>query len=447
MVAIAITLMVALVLGATTLSNLTMTNAKRTVVTRQTLQTYYVAEAGIQEALATRMLPRSNYLNFMNPRPAGVNPYLPPSGLVFQDPQTQQGLIGVYRYIIVGGDPSRRADGSYYDIPAGPPFAVGPNTTQNAANPIPRLVTFQTSPPDSPFYVISQGFTCKTPGGAIGVDQFAGAPTTDPANIGVNPACQAPNTLDQITLVTRVAMESEVAGTLDRVNRTLEFKDATSINLPGQAFIPGQGWQQNNVNFPLAWQYAGNTAGETPVRLTRIVFFDFGPNRIYQSVDLAGNPAQTTVANPVPVNASMMLYFDGPFDYRSLSANLTGTRADLVYERNLAGCKLGDANGGSPPAAVNDMNNCAIQLYGNPIAPGVGGTQYTGLQVVPILPYLTKVLLLAPLGNNVSSGTQYEIRVREDALKSFSLASGPVNQYLIRFQTCPVSGGPAPCPP
>lgn len=443
--AVAVTLLISLIIAGSAMVGLNQMNANRTVVTQQTLQTYYTAQAGIQEALATRMVPRSNYLNFLANRPTGVTPYLNTSGLVYQDPRNQQNLVGVYQYLIVGGDPSRRADGSYYGIPSGPPFALSADTTQNAVNPVPRLVTFQSSPPTSPFYVMSQGFVCKSPGGAVGVNQFVGSPVTNPSQIGLTPQCKAPYALDALTLVSQVAVESETPGATDRLNQVWQFKNPANINLNGPVFIPGQGWIQNGVNFTNAWQYTANNSGMTPSRLTRIVFFNFGPNKIYQSVDLTANANRTTVGNAIPINASMMLYFDGPIDYRSLSANITGNRADLMYDRNLAGCKLGDQNGAAPPSPVTDTNNCAIQLYSNPTAPGTGGTQYSGMIVVPILPYLTKVLLLAPIGNNVGGNTNYEIRVRNDVMKSASLSSGPVNQYTIAFRTCPISGGPAYC--
>jgi hypothetical protein len=445
LLAVAVTLLVSFIIAGSMMVGLNQMNAKRVVVTEQTLQTYYVAQAGIQEALATRMVPRSNYLNFLPTKPTGVTPYINASGMVYQDPRTQQNLVGVYQYLIVGGDPSRKPDSSYYNIPTGPPFTMGGDTTQNAVNPVPRLVTFQSSPPDSPFYTMSQGFVCKSPGGAVGINQFVGSPTTNPAQIGLTPQCKAPFVLDALTLVSQVAVESENPSAADRLSQLWQFKNPTNINLNGPAFIPGQGWIQNGVNFTTAWQYNANNAGFSPARLTRIVFFNFGPNKIYQSVDLTANATRTTVGNAIPINASMMLYFNGPIDYRSLSANLTGNRADLMYERNLAGCKLGDQNGAALPNPVNDTNNCAIQLYANPVSAGTGGTQYPGMIVVPILPYLTKVLLLAPIGNNVGGNTNYEIRVRNDITKSASLAPGPVNQYTIAFRTCPVSGGPAYC--
>ncbi|HEY9744766.1 MAG TPA: hypothetical protein V6C99_00955, partial [Oculatellaceae cyanobacterium] len=151
LVAIAVTMLIALVLGATSMTGLMQMNSKRTVVTRQSLQTYYVAQAGIQEALATRMVPRSNALNFMSTMPGKAYPYYSASGLVYEDPVNRKKLIGVYRYLIVGGDPSKNGkdpNGNYYS---------STDMTVGSSSPKPRLVTFQTSPPDSPFYVISNG--------------------------------------------------------------------------------------------------------------------------------------------------------------------------------------------------------------------------------------------------------------------------------------------------
>lgn len=441
LIAVAITVLIALILGAVTITGLTNMQSKRTITARGTLQSYYVAQAGVQEALATRMLPRSNYLSF-NP-PAGIPPYFPSSGLVFRQPATQTELLGVYRYLIVGGDPARKTDGSYYNAPpqnpTAPYYNVGPDTTQNAANVVPRLVTFQSSPPNSPFYIVSSGLICRSPQGVIGVDQFLNSPTTNPAAIGIVPSCKAGYNLDQTTVVVRVNMEPEV-GTMDRVNESWESRiqsiATNTVTLPGPAFVPGAGWT-STFNFQDAWTH--NTTINTPVNINRIVFFEFGPNRIYQSV--ACGAGVCNVPNPVPIKASMMVYFDGPIDYRSLSSNITGgTPPGTYYDPNINRCKVGNG--------VVNLNNCAIQLWQT--APGVPN-QYTGMQVVPILPYLTKILLLAPLGTTGSApningnGAQYELRLRLDKISSFSQAHGLPSNYLINFRTCK-PGDPAPCP-
>lgn len=432
LIAVAVTIMIALVLGGTTMSSLMQQNSMRTVVTRQSLQTYYIAQAGIQEALATRMLPRSNTLNFLSKAslPTSASPYFPDSGLVYEDPANKRNLIGVYRYLIVGGDPSRKENGDYYNVPSGPPFTVGPDTTNTTSNPKPRLVTFQSSPDTSPFYIISNGLTCLSQTGKIGRDQFVGASaggTTNPASIGTQPTCKPGYSLDEMTLVTRVQLESETAGVLDRLNQTwtyknyvigskLNYANSKEIPLPGSTFVPGSGWT-NKVDFTDAWTHQATS--NSPAKPTQIVFFDFSTSKIYHRQVLnTGSSTALPAGTQIPPKASIMLYFDGPIDYRSLS---------LTYNRNLEDCKTG-------------INNCAIQFT------NASGTPYTGMTVVPIMPYLTKVLLLAPIGNNLSTSTKYKIVIRQNFISSFSGSRIP-GTHTIEFSTCPASGGPASCTP
>lgn len=424
LIAIAVSLVIMLVIGGASLSSLSTLNSQRNIMDHRTMQAYYIAQAGMQEALATRMMPRSNYLNFVT-QPAGAPAVIPPyynnSGLVYQQPNTKQQLLGVYRYLIVGGDPSRKADGSYYGVPNGPPFAPGPNVTTGTSA-IPRLVTIQSNPPASPFYIISNGITCvkgnTVNGTDQGIDQFVG-----PANIttasqltldgNTAPQCKAGYSIQEVTLRAQVSMEQE-SGVLDKVDSVQIYADRTNVPLPASAFIPGAGWT-NTVNFNTAWNYQGNTAGLTPARPTRMVFFKFGSNKIYQSIDLTGGGWLFTAAAPVPVDASMMLYFDGPIDYRSLSSNITGSMA-YYYDKDLSGCKGAG------------VLNCGVRLYGGPPFFPI----YTGLLVVPILPYTTKVLLLAPLGNNLSSGNNYHFDIFSNNIRSYSYAPGTNAATLIR---------------
>src|SRR5690606_23952950 len=142
----------------------------RSVVTKQTLQTYYVAQAGLQEALATRMLPRNNYYNFVLPA-APANRYYLRSGRVYQDPVNQTDLVGLYRYVVVGGDSARQANGTYY-----PANSMTPDN-------ISRLLSTNTFPDNSPFIIISNGATCKAASGKsmAALDQINIGPTGLPS--------------------------------------------------------------------------------------------------------------------------------------------------------------------------------------------------------------------------------------------------------------------------
>lgn len=426
LVAIAVTMLIALVLGATSMTGLMQMNSKRTVVTRQSLQTYYVAQAGIQEALATRMVPRSNALNFMSTMPGKAYPYYSASGLVYEDPVNRKKLIGVYRYLIVGGDPSKNGkdpNGNYYS---------STDMTVGSSSPKPRLVTFQTSPPDSPFYVISNGLTCLKDNGEIGRDRFIGATTANPAKtMGQRPVCEAGYTLDETTIVSRVQLESETPNVRDKLNQNHVYRNyvigtqknyttgVKKIPLPAKAFVPGAGWV-NEFDFESAWMHSATT--NSPAKPTRIVFFDFATGKIYLNQAL-GSGASTNIGSVVPPKASIMLYFDGPVDFRSFSIS--------DYDPNLKDCKT---------TLTPTTSNCAIQLKDS-----LSGTIYSGMTVVPIMPYLTKVLLLAPLGNNLSSNKGYQLVIRRSDIYSFSGSRADTTNHTINFNTCPASGGPAYC--
>lgn len=437
LMAIAVSIIIALVMAGSTLSNMSSMDAQRNLVDRRSLQAYYVAQAGLQEALATRMLPRSNYLNFVTPpnTPGPVTPYYNNSGLVFQNPANQTGLIGAYRYLIVGGDPSRKADGSYYGIPGGPPFAAGGPDVTSGANPIPRLVTFNTNPPASPFIVLSNGITCVRDNNATGADQGVDKFIGSTANItsakqltldgNLAAQCQPGYSIQEVTLVAQVSLQQE-NGALDKVDSVRIYKDRSRLTLPANAFVPGQGWvtaANATVNFDNAWGSHSSAIGQDPVHPMRMVFFQFGTNKIYQSVDISGG-GSITIPNPVPADASMMLYFDGPIDYRSISGVAWNNDATWYYDKNLTGCKSGNSY------------SCMIRLYENITNPWF--PLYTGLRVVPILPYCTKVLLLAPLGGNLNTGGQsYHMDIggqTQYQMNSFSFAPA-ANSATLTFTT------------
>jgi len=435
LLAIAVSIIIALVLAGGSLSFMSQQSANRNLVDQRSLQAYYVAQAGLQEALATRMLPRSNYLSFYTPAgtPKPVTPYYNDSGLVFQSPANKTRLLGVYRYVILGGDPSRQADGSYYGIPPGPPFnAANPNVTNNAT-PTPRLVTFNSNPPSSPFYVVSTGVTCVkntgTNGADQGIDKFQTSTPgiTTAKQLVLNPSgapqCQTGYKTQEVTMVAQVSIEQE-NGAKDKVDSIRLFNDRNRINLSGGSFVPGRGWLNAGTwfDFDTAWGYQGNTPGLTPGRPMRIVFFKFGTNQIYHVLDVSGG-GSVNAPWPIPADASMMVDFDGPIDYRSFSNVRWDGFAGEFYNTDLSGCKSGNSY------------SCLVRLYlNNP----PWFTLYTGLKVVPILPYSTKALLLAPLGANiVPGGTSYHMdyggQVAGATFRSFSYAPG--TSVVVNFKT------------
>lgn len=398
-ITVAVVILLALVIGNSSLSELSRINATRTIVSKQSLQTFYAAQAGVQEAYANRILPRSNYYNFANL----PTQYYTRSGRVYANPaDTSQNLIGLYRYVVVGGDPARQSNGNFY--PANNLNTVG----------APRLVSTDMYPPDSPFMVISNGLTCvkKNVKALVGTDQLI---------FGVTPSCRdrVNYRLDEVTLVSEVSLAQEHAlNTVqpkDRVKQQKIYKDSSNIHLSSNAFVPGYGWTtpSQRLDFQTIWADQTNTINNHALKLERVVFYNFADNTIYRDVQV-NNRALTVVPGSIPSNAVIRLYFNGPFDYKTLSRTQNDT--------NLTNCKGAQAN------------DCNIRVMQNVRANGSGGTVYDSNTMIPLLPNSSQVILLPPLTNNLSSGNRHAIRVDTRRMNTFSNNSGRLN-YRIVFVT------------
>lgn len=415
LIAASVTILIALVIMGTSLSGLSQLNATHSVVTKQSLQTYYAAQAGLQEALATRMLPRSNYYNFDNTtdsasqgRPVSDKRYFGRSGNIYQNPaNTKQGLIAKYRYLILGGDAARQSNGNYY------------NNQMTQSGDVSRLLSTDSIPPDSPFIVVSNGITCKSATGSS-------AALADRFTTGTNPGCSQGSVKDEITIVAtvRLGQEQSAAGVrpMDQVVGQRIYKNSSSIPLPVGAFVPGTGWRNANQTFDFynAWT-TQSMAGEPgdPLRLMKVVFYSFADNAIHRNCDINGN--QTVNCGQVPADTALAirLYFNGPIDYRSISP-----RADLS-DRELKDCK---PTGSSP----NQPDNCHIRVVKNPPMSG-SNHAYTSNTTIPLFPGSTQVILLPPL-DAITPNQPHQIEVDTTRMRSFSNRPGLKN-YRVRFTT------------
>lgn len=250
--AILVTVLLCLVVLAGVSASLGVFNqqaAQRNISTKTTLQSYYVAMQGIQEALGTRMIPRSNQLNYrmiraltndmlgvrskifnfgevadpQNPSSGNVRimSYYNLSGLTFTNvrrmpadnfPQfiNPNDIMGAYRYIVVGGDPSRRGDtGRYFFDPGQPGAGTTRQGNQNGTEL--KLISQPFAFPvnSSAFFIVSNGITCVPRAGGVAA----------PGQIVFNPypqrpTCRNPRNLnpsefvvDETNLVARVELE------------------------------------------------------------------------------------------------------------------------------------------------------------------------------------------------------------------------------------------------
>jgi hypothetical protein len=357
--AILITVLLCLVVLAGVSASLGIFNqqsAQRNISTKSTLQSYYVAMQGIQEALGTRMIPRSNQLNYRmiqasgdmlgvqsrifsfgqpaDPQNPGVGnvrimSYYNLSGLTFTNVRRMPSesfppfinpndIMGAYRYIVVGGDPSRRAENGRYYFDPGLPSA-GTSRLGNANSTELKLISQPFAFPvnSSAFFIVSNGITCVPRGGGVAA----------PGQIIFNPYPQRPTCrnqqqfeLDETNLVARVELEHSRLQDLVQAIKVFEPDKLTHMvvskpdpNRPdpnqnntaefpfgpdsGGAFIPGilpnggefdtfratptPGPLNNNrntfpVNFEDLWRAGlpqGQTRPNSNTRLTKIMVF------------------------------------------------------------------------------------------------------------------------------------------------------------------------------
>jgi hypothetical protein len=395
LIAIAVTVVVTLVLVSGAMSGMSALNASRTVVTKQTLQSYYIAQSGIQEALATRMVPRSNLLNFSASAAAAQTPVYAGSGLVYRnpDPTNPSGLLGQYRYLVVGGQGARVPnDGSYYNP-----------TVLNNVN-IPRLLVTDTIPDTSPFIIISNASVCKST-----TNRSAVVP--DMLIPGTVPSCKAGYAIDELTLIAQARLNREKNGTLTQMDRATQmrvFKNSNNLTLPAGAQVPGYtNWQPagSTINFTTAWNGGS-------VELARVVFYNFADNTVYANVPIAG--ANTSVATSVPAKSVIRLYFNNAFDFRSISPS---------YNSNLTDCT-------APATAAT----CRIRVMQNTNSAGNNGTAYVGNTTIPLLPDGSQVILLPPLTNQLVGNQYNAIKVDANLMRTSGAKTG-AQSYTVVFQT------------
>ncbi len=408
----AVIIMTTVVLLGLTISGISLMGAKRSVATQRSLQTYYVAMAGVQQAMATRFYPSSNYLawnpvaDFIDPYPTSGNPPDPNSGLVFQDPQNPGGsnVIGAFQYVILGGyqGVADSSSGSTFNY-----WADNDNNNESPAKP--KKIGFERFPDSDQarFVIVSRAVTCTDPDGAVQPgfldDQKLGASNASiPA---LTPTCTGGMEADTLTVVATVWVKPDSGGS-DRVERTQVYKDDSAIRLPRKTFLPGIGWQNRGATFAFDDVYAYDGTGtNNPVIPSHIVFYDFVDDEIQCSQNITGTSTTIGACAANITNKSVVqLYFKGAIDHRSIDANDNFSWDD---------CKI-------------DQNDCAIQIED-------GGGFESGYQMIYQPPKNNQIKLLPTLGSLPGAGATYTITVNTADLRSWSGAPGPATPYEIEF--------------
>jgi hypothetical protein len=344
------------------------------------------AQAGLQEALATRFYPRSNYLNFsaltLPPAPpASQQPFYKTSGRLFSGTN----LIGMYRYVVLGGDSARN-----------------PSTAVFNPSDIVRI-TSSSSKVDQPFVVLSQGAVCVSPDGQnIVPNAFSVS--------GFVPSCNAGSTLRTITFLSSSRLDGSGAGGQDVLDTMRMVSNPASITLPTNVVMP-DGTRTNTVNFETAWGAANAASHATPDYVMSYSLAD--QTAASPAVQVTGSTV--TIPGTVAPNHAIRVYMRGEYDYRSL------------YNYNPATC-------------ISNPSTCAVKIEQRnadwtPTLDGGGNRVVFGVgSLMPVLPSGTQLIAFPPQdpAAAMAFNTNYAIVIDGNVLQD-SRGKKSGSTYEVRF--------------
>ena len=415
------------------LSQMSQKGAERTVVTKRSLQSYYVAMAGVQQALANRMYPASNYLSWnpvggltsMDPYPSTAVPAPPTdpvSGEVFQNPAAPSAAtrVGVFQYFVLGGYQEVDAANS-----AGANFAFWPNGTLNAVGaPVKSAMTGVPPGDGGRFLIVSRAVTCRGAGantvlGAINPNKLA-APG-DPAFGFRIPTCAAGTQPDVMTMLVVAQVQAD-DGTADQIVSIRAYPRDTALPLPIRAFIPGAGWLNAgaNINFDPVYAFGGGILNN-PATPSHVVFYNFTTNAIqcaktFNAAAITILPGDCEPGETINNRSVIKLFFKGPIDHRSI---------DRLSDFQLTNCRANPAD-------------CNIQMAvdTNPGVPVVWGP-VTGYSFIYQPPYINQMIFLPNLSALPGANTLHQLQINTNAMRGWSGASGGGGSYTVNFTTAP----------
>jgi hypothetical protein len=129
LLAVAMALLSLILIIGNAMSRLAVSETQRILAGESQQELYYIAQAGVQEALGSRFYPRTNIQALMNANvipPSGPgavtpdrDPYYRYSGRVTtSELDGTKTVTGINRYIVLGGDPARNAStGEFFQTP------------------------------------------------------------------------------------------------------------------------------------------------------------------------------------------------------------------------------------------------------------------------------------------------------------------------------------------
>jgi hypothetical protein len=399
-IVLGMSIMTFLVVVGMSLSSLTNTESVRLVSSDTQQQVYYVAQAGIQEALSTNFYPRSNRMAMRAQPlpavlPANQQPQYPFSGRVI--PTTLAGaqvLNGMYRYMVFGGAPERNANTGNIVQPA-----------DDGGQGYLQLVDHN-GQVRQPTYVASRGAVCLQ-NNAVVPDSLT--------LVNFRPTCTVGD-LRETTVLTEFRFR-DPALTTNRLERSVVLPQGTeTITLRTPVQFP-DGTVGTNFDFNTQWETNASYAQLQAVMVYQTVNPALVPavNRRPLNMITAPGVTNSGLTNVQP-GESIRLYFRGALHRNS------------IYGYNFQNC--------FNPATVN-LCNVKVQRMnanGTPFLVAGNPVYDTNAALIPDEPMLTQIIVYAPsdFSAGFTGGATYDVVVEPALQDTWGRAGG--NQYRYRFQ-------------
>ena len=466
-------LVLAVVITGLSISRLQFGTTQRILEVKNMDAAYTFAMSGVQEAIATRMSPRSNYLALENKqaysatRAQQFRPYQAESGTVYKDPVNKTELVGFYRYFVLGGDPARKPDDgtwwrgtSFPDPTATPPY----NALGGDAFHLLDII------PQQPMIIVSRGSACINPKTRlIGSNQLVYPLSGSNARV---PRCS--NSSFQLYEQTILAVYDMSRSTSTHTDKIVDYRLFSTANYASQSYasdvtIPNNirvsitgttvyppTIPVNEFNFQRVWTAASNNKAFAAWAPAAISFYNLSATSPYWFENLAfpGSPPTANLDTghpPVDARSAIKIHFRGAVDFLSMFADQKTRDYPAGQYRSIKGCTSKPADGGNP--ATCNVVICKLPEH----------TLMSGTVLFPNNPANTALITLPPApgstdGTGYTTSSQYEIILRwvstawgsqmaytsnNKAIADQDLTLGPCsplhsgynNAYHIRFRT------------
>ncbi|MFM7468116.1 MAG: hypothetical protein ACKO37_01260 [Vampirovibrionales bacterium] len=414
-----------------------------------------IALQGVQEALASRMFPRSNQLNFLeftnnpgntqgsgrkiynNGKLVGQFPFFPESGFVYdnldgQNPKKK--LLGAYHYMVLGGDSAqnRLATADNNGGTTMQRYLTSYKDLLNNVSYVPKTV---------PFYIVSRSLHCT--------DANSGRVVPGALNETMLKKLTA-DTLSKIrsrhgSLCSNMAntrLESKIvvlAVNLDQSDTSINARDYAEgmlvfnddfFKLPNNwyGFVPNVGWtngknsnSDKGIDFNTAYSQtsSSNSYKLAPSRLMRVIFYDAGLkssdplNAIVYDIDMSNvTPGTQVTLNGNTATGGAKVIRNNVSWTSGMPAIPPYSMVKLFFQGPIDFRSISNYD---PARCDQAANQCNIMV----IDRGAGGTVLNA-NIAPMLP--SSAHFLVGTGFIPGNGTPrlHELYVRSSAIRDYS---------------------------